>query len=92
MTNEELTATEEELVAALAERVAAALAPIGGKVWSKGRHTRVYVRVGKHEGYVAITSSSYIDYPHCKVAKGDILPYLYAAGIVRTSHISQVVS
>lgn len=86
------TTTEEELVAALAERVAEALAPIGGKVWSKGDHTRVYVRVGKHEGYVAIKSSSYIEYPPCKVAKGDILPHLYAAGIVSSRSISEVIA
>lgn len=91
MTNEELTtATEDELVAALAERVAAALSPIKGKVWSKGDHTRVYVRVGKHEGYVSILSSTRIEYPHCKVAKGDILPHLYAAGIVESRDISTV--
>ncbi len=80
------TMTEAELVAALADRIATAT---GGEVWSKGDHTRVYVRDGKKEGYVSIDSSKSVSYDR-SIDRSKMYRPMVEAGIVSLDDISVV--
>lgn len=76
----------ESQVTERAEMVAAAT---GGRVWSGLNETRVYVRVGKKEGFARVLTDGSISYERGSVGMSALYSPLVAAGLVSAANISE---